>query len=68
MVAVCRKKLSGLVRFTPGEAEFLDRLLDHGEVVPSLLTDDTQMGARILAHPLLQRKALNVQHHRAKPL
>lgn len=64
MVEVCRERLSGLVRFTPGEAEFLDRLLDHGEVVPSLLTDDTQMAARILAHPLLQWKALNVQRHR----
>lgn len=64
MVEVCRERLASLVQFTPEEAEFLDRLLDHGEIVPSLLTDDTQMGARILAHPLLQWKALNVQHHR----
>jgi hypothetical protein len=64
MVEVCRECLSGLLRFTPREAEFLDRLLDHGEIMPGLLTDDAQLGARILIHPLLQWKALNVQRHR----
>jgi predicted nucleotidyltransferase component of viral defense system len=64
MVATCRERLSGLVQFTLNEADFLDRLLDHGEIVPSLLTDNAEMAARIQDHPLLRWKALNVQRHR----
>ncbi len=64
MIEVCREHLSGLVQFTPRETEFLDRLLDYGEIIPNLLSDDAQMTARILAHPLLQWKALNVQRRR----
>ena len=67
MVATCRERLSELVCFSPNEAQFLDRLLDHGEVKPRLLTDDGALAARIRAHPLLQWKALNVQRHRAQP-
>lgn len=65
MVTTCRERLSSLVQFTPEEAEFLDRLLDHGEIVPSLLTEDVEMSARVQDHPLLRWKALNVQRHRS---
>ena len=65
MTETCRERLSGLVQFTPKEAEFLDRLLDDGEIVPRLLTDDTEMVACIQDHPLLRWKALNVQRHRS---
>ncbi len=65
MAETCRERLASLVQFTPEEAEFLDRLLDDGEIVPSLLTDDTEMAARIQEHPLLRWKALNVQRHRS---
>jgi hypothetical protein len=65
MVATCRERLSSLVRFIPEEAEFLDRLLDQGEIVPGLLTEDAEMAARIQDHPLLRWKALNVQRHRS---
>ena len=65
MVETCRERLSGLVHLAPDEAEFLDRLLDHGEIVPSLLTEDAEMAARIQDHPLLRWKALNVQRHRS---
>ncbi len=67
MVATCRERLSELVCFTPNEAEFLDRLLDHGQVEPRLLTEDSALASRIRAQPLLQWKALNVQLHRAQP-
>ena len=65
MVTTCRERLASLVQFTPKEAEFLDRLLDDGEIVPSLLTDDTEMSARVQDHPLLRWKAPNVQRHRS---
>ena len=63
MVKTCQEHLTSLVQFTPCEDEFLDRLLDHGEIVPSLLTEDAGMAERIHDHPLLRWKALNVQRH-----
>ncbi len=65
MVEICRERLSGLVQFNPGETEFLNRLLDHGEIVPSLLTEDAGLASRIQEHPLLLWKALNVQRRRS---
>ncbi|MFO7948731.1 MAG: nucleotidyl transferase AbiEii/AbiGii toxin family protein [Candidatus Fermentibacteraceae bacterium] len=64
MVENCRERLSAQAQFSPDETEFLDRLLDHGEIVPGLLTEDAVMAARIQDHPLLRWKALNVQRHR----
>ena len=50
-----------LLPFEPKELEFLDRLLDHGEVVPELLTQDQALQERIRKHPDLAWKALNVR-------
>lgn len=66
MIETCRSRLSVLLPFAAAETEFLDRLLDHGEVKPDLLTADRALAARILEHPLLQWKALNVRQHRAE--
>jgi hypothetical protein len=46
------------------EKQFLDRLLDHGEILPKLLTDDASMAERIGEHPGLRWKALNVRKHK----
>jgi predicted nucleotidyltransferase component of viral defense system len=65
LVDECRRELKAVLPVAPHEREFLDRLLDHGEIAPSLLTADPRMAARIETHPLLQWKALNVRSHRA---
>jgi len=65
LVDDCRKALSAVLPFTDGELEFLDRLLDHGEIKPSLITSDEVLAERIARHPMLQWKALNVQRHQA---
>jgi predicted nucleotidyltransferase component of viral defense system len=61
MVAECRQAISIVLPFTEGEHEFLDRILDHGEIVPSLITNDKDMADKIIKHPGLQWKALNVK-------
>lgn len=61
MVTSCRNCLSSLLPFTADETAFLNRLLDHGEIEPALLTARAELKARIQVHPLLQWKALNVQ-------
>jgi hypothetical protein len=55
-----------LLPFTAQESDFLNRLLDHGEIVPKLLTADRELADRIQRHPVLQWKALNVRQHRSR--
>ena len=64
LVEDCRNLLSSLVPFTAPELEFLDRILDRGEIAPELLTSDETLQDRIRRHPLLEWKAVNVRGHR----
>jgi hypothetical protein len=66
MIAECRERLGIVLPMSDTEIEFLDQLLDHGEIKPELLTADAQMGKRIKSHPLLQWKALNVREYKEK--
>jgi predicted nucleotidyltransferase component of viral defense system len=61
LVAECRDGLAALLPLNDGEREFLDRLLDHGEVEPTLLTGDAGLATRIRRHPGLEWKAQNVR-------
>lgn len=66
MITACRQALAVVLPFTSAEREFLDRILDHGEICPELLTTDAALIERAKTHPLLLWKALNVQEHRKK--
>jgi len=48
----------------PEEAEFLDRLMERGEIAPALLTGDADLRERIRSHPGLRWKPVNVRKHR----
>ena len=61
LVEETRKSLSSLLPFSEAEKEFLDRLLDQGEVNHSLLTEDEYLSERIAQHPGLGWKAVNVR-------
>jgi hypothetical protein len=64
LVKECRDKLSVVLPLKDSETEFLNRLLDEGEIVPSLLTPDHDLQERISRHPLLAWKALNVREYK----
>ncbi len=64
LVEECRKALSVVLPFTDAELEFLDLLLDKGEIDSTILTADTALQERIQEQPLLEWKALNVRKHR----
>ncbi len=64
LVDECRKALSVVLPFTDAEREFLDLLLDKGEVDSTVLTTDTALQERIQGQPLLEWKALNVRQHK----
>lgn len=64
LVSECREALSVVLPLVPNENEFLDRLLDQGEIKPFLLTDNRSLSEKINSHPLLAWKALNVRRHK----
>ncbi len=64
LVEDCRDLLSSLLPFTAPEQEFLDRILDRGEIAPELLTGDEALQSHIRCHPLLEWKAVNVRGHK----
>jgi predicted nucleotidyltransferase component of viral defense system len=66
LVDECRSGLSAMLPLQRNEIEFLDLILDHGDVRPGLLTGDHEMQERISTHPGVQWKALNVRKHKAK--
>ncbi len=63
-VALCREGLAPLFDRTAGEAVFLNKLLDHGEIDPSGLIAPEPVRARIARMPMLAWKAQNVRAHR----
>lgn len=64
LVQECRLALSAVLPFTRDESEFLNILLDNGQIDPSLLTADAALQERIQRHPLLEWKALNVRRYK----
>ncbi|MBN2133599.1 MAG: nucleotidyl transferase AbiEii/AbiGii toxin family protein [Sedimentisphaerales bacterium] len=66
MIAECRQALDVVLPLNAEEKEFLDRILDHGQIEPQLLTSDAKMADKIRSHPLLQWKAANVRQHKGK--
>ncbi len=59
----CRNALSLLLPFSEPEMEFLNRLLDNGEIVPEILTSDKELQNRIKSHPLLEWKVVNFRRY-----
>jgi predicted nucleotidyltransferase component of viral defense system len=64
LVEVCRQALSAVLPFTDRELEFLDLLLDKGQIDGTILTADVMLQNRIQRQPLLEWKALNVRQHK----
>jgi hypothetical protein len=68
LVEECRQAISIVLPFTEKEREFLDVILDYGEINPELITDDKDMAETISRHPGLQWKALNVKQFKGNRL
>jgi predicted nucleotidyltransferase component of viral defense system len=66
MIDECRERLGAVLPMAANEIAFLDRILDHGEIKPELLTANMEMSKRISAHPLLQWKALNARQRQSQ--
>lgn len=63
-VALCRERLAFLFDQSEKEREFLDGILDRGEVNADLLDVDPEIRSRIEAMPMLAWKTRHVRRHR----
>ena len=63
-VALCRERLAFLFKLTANEQEFLNRLLDDGEIDASLLDAAPDLQARISTMPMLAWKTQHVRRYR----
>lgn len=66
LVDECRGALDVVLPLSDAEREFLDRLLDYGEIVPSILATDETWAERVKQHPLLEWRAFNVRKHKGR--
>lgn len=66
LVDETRQALSAVLPLRANETEFLDRLLDHGEIRADLLTGDAALAARIEANPGLAWKAHHARQHKGQ--
>ena len=64
LVRECREGLSMVLPFNDAERQFLDLLLDRGEIDSTILTADKALQKCIQQQPLLEWKALNVQQYK----
>jgi len=64
LVEECRQALSAVLPFNDAEQEFLNLLLDKGEIDSTILTANETLQKRIQQQPLLKWKALNVRQYR----
>ncbi len=63
-VALCRERFAFLFVMTANESEFLDSVLDRGEVNADLLDVTPEVRARIAAMPMLAWKCQHIRKHR----
>lgn len=68
LIEECRSALSRVYPLRENEMEFLNRLLDKGEIDASLLVSDEGLIERIKNQPGLQWKALNVRNFTGKQI
>ena len=64
LVRECREGLSMVLPFNDAERQFLDLLLDRGEIDSTILTADETLQKCIQQQPLLEWKALNVRQYK----
>lgn len=64
LVRECQLMLETVLPLNDPEREFLDLLLERGEIDASALTPDKALQKRIQSQPLLQWKALNVKRQK----
>ncbi len=61
IIRTCKQNLGDLISFKKNELEFLKGVLDNGEIIPELITQEERLIKSINKHPVLLWKCINVQ-------
>ncbi len=61
IIRTCKEGLAKIISFSQNELEFLTKIIDHGELIPELVTRDERLIDLIKKHPVLLWKCINVQ-------
>jgi hypothetical protein len=64
LVTECKIFLSKVLPFRSKEIEFLNLILEKGEIKPNILTNDEKIAEQITKQPMLKWKAFNVKKHK----
>jgi predicted nucleotidyltransferase component of viral defense system len=67
LIEETRDALGILFPFIDTELEFLNRLLNEGEIDPDLLTSNKELAGKIREQPMLSWKAQNVRKYKGRP-
>lgn len=60
LISTCKHNLADLITFRKNELDFLTRVLDDGEIIPELITQDEKLIDSIKKHPVLLWKCIKV--------
>jgi len=63
LIGECKQSLRVVLPLSENEREFLNMILDYGEIAPELLTADAELAERIRLQTLLEWKAVNVRKY-----
>jgi predicted nucleotidyltransferase component of viral defense system len=63
LINTCKENLREVITLTDKERDFLTRIIEYGEIVPELITEDPILIEIITHHPILLWKCVNVQKH-----
>jgi predicted nucleotidyltransferase component of viral defense system len=66
LISGCKNILSHLLPFTQKEQDFLELVLQKGEIEPSLITADINLQQKISSHPGLLWKVTHVRNFKGK--
>ena len=68
LISTCKQHLVKLISFNQNELDFLTKILDNGEIIPEIITDDNRLIDSINKHPVLLWKCINVREHKKQIL
>lgn len=66
LITICKTHLEKVIHFNGHELTFLTNIIDHGEIVPELITQEPKLIELLNRHPLLLWKARNVKEYRKR--
>jgi predicted nucleotidyltransferase component of viral defense system len=63
LINTCKENLAEIITFNNNELEFLTNIIEHGKIIPELITNDKTLINVINQHPVLLWKCIHVREY-----